>query len=117
MLFILLTALSFGQTWPDSPVFRDYRPSSTGGAGKQNMFKEQVNLFLLERDANTGDPFAQHELGVRYLLGKGLPPDTTKSAKWLKRAADQQFTPAMYNFALLLANGSQPHLDVHGKVG
>ena len=28
--------------------------------------------FMLVKNANSGDPVAQHELGLRYLLGKGF---------------------------------------------
>ena len=39
--------------------------------------------------ANNGDASAQHELGIRYLLGRGFGVDTVKSAYWIQKAADR----------------------------
>ncbi len=61
--------------------------------------------FNLIREANSGDPFAQHELGIRYLVGEGVEADTLKAAKWIKSAADHGVTAAKYNYAILLING------------
>jgi TPR repeat protein len=61
--------------------------------------------FNLIREANAGDPLAQHELGIRYLLGDGVEADTVKAAKWIKSAASHGVTAAKYNYAILLING------------
>ncbi|TLY29739.1 MAG: sel1 repeat family protein [Ignavibacteria bacterium] len=61
--------------------------------------------FNLVRNANAGDPLAQHELGIRYLTRDGFPSDTAKAAFWIKKAADQNLTPARYNYGLMLNNG------------
>ena len=61
--------------------------------------------FNLVRNANAGDPLAQHELGIRYLTRDGFPADTQKAAFWIKKAADQNLIPARYNYALMLNNG------------
>lgn len=93
------------QVYPNSPVFRNYRPPrEQRGSGGEGL-RRQINIFLLERDAAKGDPLAQHELGVRYLTGRGVKADTALSAEWLRRAAEQGLAPAMYNYALLLNNG------------
>ena len=92
------------QVYPNSPVFRNYRPSQE----KQDRYeglRTQINVFMLERDAANGDPLAQHELGVRYLTAKGVKADTGKSAEWLRLAASQGLISAMYNYALLRNNG------------
>ena len=93
------------QVYPNSPVFRDYRPPREQRGGSGEGLRRQINVFLLERDAAKGDPLAQHELGVRYLTGRGVAADTALSAEWLRRAAEQELPPAMYNYALLLNNG------------
>jgi uncharacterized protein len=93
------------QVYPDSPVFRDYRPESRRRTTTGEGLRRQINVFLLERDAAGGDPLAQHELGVRLLTGNGLPADTVRSAYWMRRAAEGLLAPAMYNYALLLYNG------------
>ena len=62
-------------------------------------------IFSLTREANDNNPLAQHELGIRYLIGDGVPPDTVKAAYWIKRAADQNLTAAEYNYGIMLFNG------------
>ncbi len=64
-----------------------------------------LNGFLLVKEANEGDPFAQQELGSRYLKGKGFDPDTTKAIEWFKKAVDQDLPQAIYNYAVLYYNG------------
>lgn len=107
-LFIGLLAMPFAwplraQDYPLSPVFRDYRPPKQKSDGDSR--NRMADVFFLEREAVNGDALAQHELGVRYLLGRDLPADTARSAEWLRRSAEQHFAPACYNYGLLLANG------------
>jgi uncharacterized protein len=61
--------------------------------------------FNLIKEANSGNAFAQHELGLRYLLGDGVPADTTLGAEWIKKAADQNLTSAIFNYGILQLNG------------
>jgi len=61
--------------------------------------------FRLTQEANAGDPLAQHELGLRYLMGEGIPADTSQAVYWIKKAAEQNLTSAKYNYAILLING------------
>jgi uncharacterized protein len=104
LFFALLATAATGQSYPDSPVYRDYRPK-TERQDRGSVYRQQLNLFLLEREAANGDPLAQHELGIRYLTGRGVEADSARSALWTKRSAEQDFAPAMYNFALHLVNG------------
>jgi len=67
--------------------------------------EEMFNAFLLVKKANSGDPVAQHELGLRYLTGLAFTPDTNKAALWIGRATDQEYVPAMYNYGILQNNG------------
>ena len=53
--------------------------------------------FLLTQEAKKGDPFAQHELGLRYLLGRGFAPDTILAVSWIKKAANQKLAAAQFN--------------------
>lgn len=61
--------------------------------------------FHILRLANAGDPNAQHELGLRYLLGRGFPADTVVAVYWMQRSADQNHIGANYNLAICLMNG------------
>lgn len=59
----------------------------------------------MQQEANSGDPFAQHELGIRHLIGRGFPADTAKALYWIKKAADQNLTAAKFNYGIMLYNG------------
>jgi TPR repeat protein len=61
--------------------------------------------FQLMRNANAGDAPSQHELSLRYLTGKGFSFDTVKSALWMKKAADQNYILAKFNYGIFLNNG------------
>lgn len=61
--------------------------------------------FQLMRNANAGDAPSQHELSLRYLTGKGFSSDTVKSAVWMKKAADQDYILAKFNYGIFLNNG------------
>lgn len=60
--------------------------------------------YMLKQKAKENDPFAQHELGIRYLLGLGYKKDTTAAVKWIRRAVAQSLPPASFNYAIMLTN-------------
>ena len=64
-----------------------------------------LQQFKLVQIANSGDPLAEHELGLRLLTGEGIAPDTIKAVYWIKKAASQKLTSALYNFGIMLING------------
>jgi len=64
-----------------------------------------ITGFLLQKEANGGDPFAMHELGLRYLIGNGFAADTTKAVYWIKKAVDAKLTSAIFNYAIMFNNG------------
>ena len=61
--------------------------------------------FNLMKEANAGNALAEHELGLRYILGQGVIADTVKAAYWLHKAAEQKLPGACYNYGILLNNG------------
>jgi TPR repeat protein len=61
--------------------------------------------FVLVRKANDGEAPAQHELGLRYLQGRGFQADTAKAAFWMQKSADQDFDLAHFNLGILALNG------------
>ena len=90
----------------DSPVFKKYRPPQEPPLVVQSDALYQMwETFIVTRKANAGDVLAQHELSLRYLLGRGAAPDTARAALWMKRASDQHYTPAMFNYAIICYNG------------
>jgi TPR repeat protein len=63
------------------------------------------DILSLVHKANSGNPLAQHELGLRYLTGNQFPPDTAKAAYWIGKAADRSLISAHYNMGIMLDNG------------
>ena len=49
---------------------------------------------------------AQHDLGVLYLQGRGVPKDASQAAEWFRRAADNGDLAGEVEFAILLFNGT-----------
>jgi TPR repeat protein len=95
-----------GQDSTKSFAFKDNKPDSRPALFYQPDLAYRIwQQFNLIREANKGDPLAQHELGIRYLFGEGVEADTVKAAKWIKSAADHGVTAAKYNYAILLMNG------------
>ena len=64
-----------------------------------------MTAYLLQNKAKGGDPFAQHELGLRYLTGQSLPKDTTRAIYWIEQAVKKNLTAAWFNYAIMLNNG------------
>lgn len=109
-ILILTLALSF------NPI--QAQNNQTSLAFKNQRQHQRVPLFYptdldyhlwdklqLVQKANNGDAVAQHELGIRYLLGEGFPVDTVMSVSWIKKSAAQNLIPAKYNYAIFLNNG------------
>lgn len=61
--------------------------------------------YLLKEKAKKGDPFAQHELGIRYILGVGVPSDTLLAASWIGKAASKNLPAANFNYGIMLHGG------------
>lgn len=94
----------------------DERPKSVvllGRSAQKNPFhlkpehqmEDLWDGFMLVKQANSGDPVAQHQLGLRYLTGQGFPRDTVTAALWIRRAAEQNLMTARYNYGILLNGG------------
>lgn len=64
-----------------------------------------VAAYILQKDATHGDPFAQHELGIRHLLGVGFAPDTVKAVYWIMKAVEKKLPAAQFNYGIMLING------------
>jgi len=88
-----------------SQAFKDAQPRRTAYFKAKYPSYSLLAGYLLVTEANRGDPFAQHELGLRYLTGQGFPPDTVKAIYWIRKAVDQNLPAARYNYGILLHNG------------
>ncbi len=112
LALVTLLALSgpgagqYGTAQSKSPVLRDPAAGRSPFYLKVDRSTEILfDAFMLVKKANTGDPVAQHELGLRYLQGQDFAPDTAKAALWIGRAAEQDYLPALYNQGILKNNG------------
>ncbi len=90
------SSLAFKKNRPEKRTTLFYQPDLSYPLWKQ---------FNLIREANSGDPLAQHELGIRYLLGDGVQADTLLGAYWIHKAVENNLTAAEYNYGILLMNG------------
>jgi uncharacterized protein len=95
-LILILSVCILGSAKADYQVGLDAFQS-----GKyEEAYKEWMPL------AQSGDPKAQHGIGLIFEWGKGdAAPDYTEAAKWYMLAAKQDFPPAENNLALLYLNG------------
>ncbi len=111
-LYIFILLLSF------KPIFIMGQDSTRSLAFKNNNWESYPSIFYrpnlsyqlwqhfkLIQDANEGDAMAEHELGIRYLLGEGFTRDTNQAAFWIGKAAKQKLTGACFNYGILLNNG------------
>ena len=107
LLFSLFfSSIIYAQDTSESLAFKNKRPIQKSPYFYRPDLAYQIwQKFKLTQEANAGDPLAQHELGLRYLLGEGMPADTSQAVYWIKKAADQNLTSAKYNYAILLFNG------------
>jgi TPR repeat protein len=60
---------------------------------------------LWRRSAEMGLRHACYNLAVSYGVGRGIEKDDQQAAFWMKRAADQLYVPAMFDFAMMLRDG------------
>jgi uncharacterized protein len=105
-LFLFSGKVSLAADSLRSYVFKNRSPDVTSfSINRQDNTERLWDVFLLVRSANSGNSAAQHELGLRYLIGKDFIPDTAKALYWIQKAADKNLVPARYNLGILLYNG------------
>jgi uncharacterized protein len=104
-LFLLITISLNAQDTTRSQVFKDNTPRKYPLIKAKYPSYSLLAGYVLVSDANKNDPFAQHELGIRYLLGSGFPADTVKAIYWIRKAADQNLPSARFNYGIMLYNG------------
>src|SRR5450759_185772 len=102
---VALPMVSRAQAPKKAAVFKENKAPTLDLIRRSDESYQLWEEFMLMQKANNGDPNAQHELGIRYLLGKGFGVDTVKSAYWIQKAADQDYVIAHYNIGVFLNNG------------
>lgn len=104
--FLLFPAKLEAQDTTKSLAFKNNRPYRNNPYFYQPDLSYQIlQQFKLVQIANSGDPLAQHELGLRLLTGEGIAADTATAVYWIKKAASQKLTSALYNYGIMLING------------
>lgn len=81
------------------------RVSPTLIIDQSDLIYDLLESFDLVRKANDGDPRAEHELGIRYFVGRGFQADTARAFTWISRAASGGFLRAHYNLGVFYNNG------------
>lgn len=113
LIALLATSVAFSplhaqkdKEHPNSPVFKDYKEAKPVPLLIESDVTYRLwQTFLLERQANAGDVLAEHELGIRYLTGRGVSADTVKGAYWIQKAASQNLLSAQFNLGILYYHG------------
>lgn len=106
VFFLLFPASLSAQDSTKSLAFKKNRPYRNNPYFYQPDLSYQIlQQFKLVQIANSGDPLAQHELGLRLLTGEGIAADTITAVYWIKKAASKKLTSALYNYGIMLING------------
>ncbi len=78
---------------------------------------ENAGTAALVAAAESGDPKALFQLGMRYSEGNGVKRDMAASAEWFSRAAELGFAPAQYSIGSLHEKGIGVERDVDRAAG
>ena len=73
--------------------------------GVSDKGSSDKGIFYYRMAAEQGHVDAQYTLGVRYVLGEGVPKNDYEAHRWFKAAADQGVPKAMHNLALTYLYG------------
>jgi TPR repeat protein len=86
-------------------LFLGLSVSVAAGSAGNVMVEKKSSFTALKPVAEGGSAVAQHELGVMYRKGSGVPRDYAKAALWFRKAAMQGVTEAQNNLGGLYATG------------
>ena len=95
---------------PSSPARRKAsrrsaaRSTITKISGWQTKDDAMVEKWY-RRAAERGFAEAQNNLGLIYVLGRGVPQDDSTAVKWFRKAAEQGYAPAQNNLGEMRRQG------------
>jgi TPR repeat protein len=72
---------------------------------EDGLSSTQASLDPVRRAADQGDAVAQHNLGLMYEEGRGVPQDDAEAVKWYRRAADQGNALAQDKLGVIYVQG------------
>ena len=81
------------------------RAPSASPAGDVGGLPTKIGSDKLRRAAESGDPRAAFEVGMRFAEGRGIATDPKAAAEWYGRAAEKGLVPAQYRYAVALEKG------------
>lgn len=65
----------------------------------------EENIFEIRKKAENGDAHYQHEMGVNYQYGYGVPVDKQKSLEWFQKSADNGNSESMRALGIIYESG------------
>jgi hypothetical protein len=80
-------------------------PPAPSANGNATSAVTAPDFAATKKDAESGDAEAQHNLGLWYYNGQGVPQDFAEAVKWTRLAADQGDVRAQYNLGGMYDNG------------
>ena len=66
---------------------------------------EDDSIEAVQTHANAEDAEAQHNLGLLYFNGEGVPPDAVEAVLWFRKAAEQGYGAAQAALGLMYRSG------------
>lgn len=68
-------------------------------------FAQAGKITELQAQAKQGIAEAQHDLGLLYHEGRGVPQNHRKAVTWFRKAANQGYAKARFNLAVMYEHG------------
>ena len=65
----------------------------------------EENIYEIQKKAENGDAYCQHEMGVNFHYGYGVPVDKQKSLEWFQKAAGNGNSESMRALGIIYENG------------
>lgn len=109
-LSALKTAAGFGITAAQSELASWYRYFKNSGEPSDD--DRTAALALMTAAAESGDGWAQYDLGRYYWVGRPADRDDAQAFKWFQRSADEGNTESLFNLGMMYLHGSGVARDV-----
>ena len=103
-LLLAASVLAASLTTPAAPTAEQRQQLNQAvSAYQQQDYRRAHELFLPL--AQQGYATAQHNLGVMYEKGQGVPQDYARARHWFEQAAVQGVSASQYNLGIFYQNG------------
>lgn len=95
---------SLGASSLESVISPDEANQKGFEAFNKKEYLEAMSWY--RKAAQNGLAKAQHNIGVLYGNGLGVPKDDSEAMRWYQKAADQGYAPAQYNLGVHYESGA-----------